>query len=82
MIQNILQDYNSPDFDLTMYKHHLDLFHNRRKDYEVDAKYSRERVVYYGGRCVDAGLLTREQFLKDMQPKELTTGNIGSDGDE
>ena len=88
MIQDILKDFNSDDFLLSTYRSHLDLFHERKKNYDKATSFSKQQVIYYGGQCIDKGLLTREQFELDLLPrvdfKELfnVDYSIGDDGDE
>lgn len=88
---DLLLNFNNQDFHLTMYKHHLDLFHSRRENYNEATVFSRKQVIYYGSQCIDSGLLTREQFEMDMLPRVdidslfdngSKTANIGGDGEE
>lgn len=81
----MLIDYNSDDFFLSTYQHHLDLFHSRRSNYNEATSFSRQQVVYYGSQLIDKKLLTKDQFELDLLPRvdfaDLfgRTGNIGED---
>ena len=94
MITDILKNFNSDDFILSTYRSHLDLYHQRKEKYDKAASFSRQQVIYYGGQCIDKGLLTREQFELDLLPRvdfkqlfnelkdEPTEGSLAPDGEE
>lgn len=80
--------YNSPDFYLSSYKHHLELFHERKENYNQATSYSREQVVYYGRKCIELKVLSSEEYEMNMLPRVDfpslfgTKGSIAGDGEE
>jgi hypothetical protein len=81
-------EFNENDFLLHTYKSQLDLFHQRRKDYNEATSYSRKSVMIAAKKCIAKGLLTLDDYKTDLLPivdfAELLgyKGNIAGDGEE